>query len=99
MLAIVAEVAGATSIKLSEGFTWLLPSVAIFGFYGLSLGMLSLALKEIDLSFAYAVWSGVGMALIATLGILWFREPMGALKMVSLGLIVIGVVGIKEAAL
>ncbi len=94
MLAIVAEVAGTTSIKLSEGFTRLLPSVAIFGFYGLSLGMLSLALKEIDLSFAYAVWSGVGMALIATLGILWFREPMGALKMVSLGLIVIGVVGL-----
>ena len=86
MLAIVAEVAGTTSIKLSEGFTRLLPSVAIFVFYGLSLGMLSLALKEVDLSFAYALWSGVGIAIIATVGILWFREPMGALKMVSLGL-------------
>ena len=94
MLAIVAEVAGTTSIKFSEGFTRPLPSVAIFVFYGLSLGMLNLALKEIDLSFAYAVWSGVGMALIATVGILWFREPMGALKMVSLGLIAMGVVGL-----
>ena len=94
MLAIVAEVAGTTSIKLSEGFTRLLPSVAIFLFYGLSLGMLSLALKEVDLSFAYALWSGVGIAIIATVGILWFREPMGALKMVSLGLIVIGVAGL-----
>ena len=94
MLAIVAEVAGTTSIKLSEGFTRLLPSVAIFVFYGLSLGMLSLALKEVDLSFAYALWSGVGIAIIATVGILWFREPMGALKMVSLGLIVIGVAGL-----
>ncbi len=94
MLAIVAEVAGTTSIKLSEGFTRLLPSVAIFVFYGLSLSMLSLALKEVDLSFAYALWSGVGIALIATVGILWFREPMGALKMASLGLIVIGVAGL-----
>ncbi len=94
MLAIVAEVAGTTSIKLSEGFTRLVPSVAIFVFYGLSLSMLSLALKEVELSFAYALWSGVGIALIATVGILWFREPMGALKMVSLGLIVIGVAGL-----
>ncbi len=52
--------------------------------------MLSLALKEVDLSFAYALWSGVG--------ILWFREPMGALKMVSLGLIVIGVAGLHPSA-
>jgi small multidrug resistance pump len=95
MLAIVAEVAGTTSIKLSEGFTNLVPSLAIFIFYGLSLGMLNLALEQIDLSFAYAVWSGVGMALIATVGILWFSEPMGALKMVSLGLIAIGVVGLN----
>jgi small multidrug resistance pump len=87
-------VAGTTSIKLSEGFTRVLPSVAIFVFYGLSLGMLTLALKQIDLSFAYAVWSGVGMALIATVGILWFSEPMGALKVVSLGLIALGVVGL-----
>jgi len=94
VLAIVAEVAGTTSIKFSEGFTRVLPSMAIFVFYGLSLGMLNLALKEIDLSFAYAVWSGIGMALIATIGFLWFREPLSALKIVSLGLIVMGVVGL-----
>jgi small multidrug resistance pump len=94
-LAIVAEVAGTTSIKLSEGFTNLVPSLAIFLFYGLSLIMLNLALKQIDLSFAYAVWSGVGMALIVTVGIVWFSEPMGALKVISLGLIAIGVVGLN----
>ena len=94
MLAILAEVAGTTSIKLSEGFTRLVPSVAIFVFYGLSLGMLNLALKEIDLSFAYAVWSGVGMALIAMVGIYWFSEPIGTLKVMSLGLIAVGIVGL-----
>ncbi len=98
MLAIVAEVAGTTSIKLSEGFTRLVPSVAIFVFYGLSLGMLNLALKQIDLSFAYALWSGIGMALIATVGIVCFREPMGALKLVSLGLIAVGIVGLHLSA-
>ncbi len=68
ILAILAEVAGTTSIKLSEGFTKVLSSVGIFAFYGLSLGMLNFALKQIDLSFAYAVWSGIGMALIAIVG-------------------------------
>jgi small multidrug resistance pump len=55
-------VAGTTSTKLSEGFTKVLSSVGIFAFYGLSLGMLNFALKQIDPSFAYAVWSGIGMA-------------------------------------
>ncbi len=95
MLAIVAEVAGTTSIKLSEGFTKVAPSVAIFIFYGLSLGSLNLALKEIDLSFAYALWSGVGMSLIATVGILCFSEPLGTVKIVSLGFIVMGVIGLN----
>jgi small multidrug resistance pump len=94
ILAILAEVVGTTSIKLSEGFTRLVPSVAIFVFYGLSLGMLNLALKEIDLSFAYAVWSGIGMALIAMVGIFWFSEPVGTLKVMSLGLIAVGIVGL-----
>jgi small multidrug resistance pump len=44
---------------------------------------------------AYAVWSGMGTALIATLGVLWFKEPVTALKLISLGLIIIGVVGLN----
>ena len=90
VLAIVAEVAGTPSAKVSEDFIRLLSSMAMFVVYGLSLGMVNLALKEIDLTFAYAVWSGIGMALVATTGILWFREPLSALKIVSLNLIVKG---------
>jgi small multidrug resistance pump len=82
-------------MKLSEGFTKLVPSILLFAFYALSLGMLTLALKRIDVSVAYAVWSGVGTALIATIGVLWFREPATALKLISLALIVIGVVGLN----
>ncbi len=95
VLAIIAEVTGTTFVKLSEGFTRLGPSVLILVSYGLSLGMLGLALKKVELGLAYALWSGVGVALIATVGILWFREPVTPLKLVSLALIVAGVAGLN----
>jgi small multidrug resistance pump len=95
VLAIVLEVSGTTSMKLSEGFTKILPSVLMFVFYGLSLSALTLALKKIDVSLAYAVWSGLGTALIASIGVLWLKEPLNTLKVVSLMLIVIGVIGLN----
>ncbi len=94
-LAILAEVAGTVSVKLSAGYTNLLASVLVFVFYGLSLSSLNFALKNIELGYAYAVWCGMGMALIATVGVLWFGEPVTALKAVSLGLIVLGVAGLS----
>jgi small multidrug resistance pump len=95
VLAIVLEVSGTTSMKLSQGFTQMLPSVLMFFFYGLSLGALTLALKSIDVSMAYAIWSGLGTALIATVGVLWLKEPLNTLKIVSLLLIIIGVIGLN----
>ncbi|HET6662494.1 MAG TPA: multidrug efflux SMR transporter [Rubrobacter sp.] len=95
LLAILAEVTGTACVKLSQGFTRLVPSVLIFVFYGLSLGFLGLALKKVDLSLAYAVWSGLGIAFIASVGILYFREPVTIMKMASLALIVAGVVGLN----
>jgi small multidrug resistance pump len=95
VLAIVLEVSGTTSMKLSQGFTQMLPSVLMFLFYGLSLGALTLALKSIDVSVAYAIWSGLGTALIATVGVLWLKEPLNTLKIVSLMLIIIGVIGLN----
>jgi small multidrug resistance pump len=94
-LAILFEVTGTTCMKLSEGFTKLVPSILLFVFYSLSFGMLTLALKRIDVSVAYAVWSGMGTALIATIGVLWFKEPITALKLISLALIIGGVVGLN----
>jgi small multidrug resistance pump len=92
VLAIMMEVAGTTCMKLSEGFTKTLPSAMLFVFYGMSFVLLTLALKRMDVSVAYAVWSGVGTALIALIGLYWFKEPLTALKVVSLALIVAGVV-------
>lgn len=96
--AIFLEVAGTSCMKLSGGFSRLIPSILIFVFYGLSFTALTFALKKIDLSIAYAVWSGIGTAVIAVIGFTWFRESMTALKVVSIGLIIAGVVGLNLSA-
>jgi small multidrug resistance pump len=93
--AIALEAAGTTSMKLSDGFTKLVPSILIFLFYAASFVALTFALKGIDVSLAYAIWSGIGTVIIATIGILYFQEPATALKIVSIGLIVVGVAGLK----
>ena len=95
--AIVAEVAGTLSMKLSHGFTKLWPSVTMGVCYIISLTLLTYALKRIDVSTAYAIWGGVGTALIVTAGTLWFKEPMTALKLISIGLIIAGVIGLNLA--
>ncbi len=82
-------------MKLSDGFSKLVPSILIFVFYAASFAALTFTLKKIEISVAYAVWSGVGTALIATIGILYFKEAATTLKFVSLFLIVAGVVGLK----
>ncbi len=94
LAAIILEVAGTTSMKLSEGFTRIGPSVAMGVFYLLSLGALTLALKRFDMSMAYAIWSGVGTALITIVGIYLFKEPVSLAKLGSIALIIVGVVGL-----
>jgi small multidrug resistance pump len=98
VLAIVLEVSGTTAMKLSQGFTKMWPSVLMCLFYGLSLSALTLALKRLEVSVAYAVWSGLGTALIATIGVLWMKEPINTLKILSLMLIILGVVGLHFSA-
>ncbi len=93
--AILLEVAGTTSMKLSDGFSRALPSALLFVFYGASFVAMTLAVKRIDMSITYAVWSGVGTALIALIGIFYFKEPVTALKVSSIGLIIIGVIGLN----
>lgn len=95
ILAIIFEVSGTICMKLSQGFTKMVPSILMIILYIISLGLLTLALKKIDVSIAYAIWAGMGTALIATVGILWFKEPISALKIISLGLVIIGVIGLN----
>lgn len=93
--AIILEVAGTTSMKLSEGFTRIVPSVLMVALYAASFFVLALALKKVDVSVAYAVWAGMGTALIAVIGIYFFQEPLSLIKVISIVLIIIGVVGLN----
>ena len=93
--AILFEVCGTTCMKLAEGFTKGLPSVLVLCFYGASFMSLGMALKKMDVSLAYAIWSGLGTVLITAVGSLWFHEPMTVAKIVSIGLIIMGVVGLN----
>ncbi len=95
--AIVLEICGTTALKLSQGFSRIGPSAVVVACYGASFAFLSIALRRIDLSFAYAVWSGVGTAAVAAIGILWFGENAGTWKLLSLALIVLGVAGLHLA--
>jgi small multidrug resistance pump len=97
-VAIAFEVVGTTCMKLSHGFTNLLPSVLMFVFYGLAFSCNTFATKTLDLSITYAVWSGVGTVATAFIGIYFFKEPGTALKLVSITLILIGVMGLHTAS-
>jgi len=97
-VAILFEVAGTTCMRLSESFSRLVPSVLIFVFYAISFALNTLVMRTLGLSVVYAVWSGVGTVLTAIIGFMYFKEPATAVKMVSAGLIVIGVWGMHVAS-
>jgi small multidrug resistance pump len=95
IVAIVTEVIGTVCLKLSDGFTKLVPILLMIACYVFSLGLLALVLKKMSVSVAYAIWSAVGTALIAAIGIVWFKEPATALKLASLALVIVGVIGLN----
>ncbi|MBY5931697.1 multidrug efflux SMR transporter [Tateyamaria omphalii] len=94
-IAIVAEVCGSAALKASDGFTRFGPSaLAIIGF-GLALYFLSLSLRTLPLGVAYAIWAGVGTALIATISVLVFRQCIDPAGVLGIALIVSGVIVIN----
>ncbi len=93
--AIALEVSGTLCMKLSDGFSRLIPSILIFVFYIASFTLLTLALKKIDISIAYAIWAGVGTTLIAIIGMVYFKEAVTIWKVMSIFLIIAGVIGLN----
>jgi quaternary ammonium compound-resistance protein SugE len=89
------ETGWAVGLKYTEGFSRLWPSVWTILAMVLSLVMLSYALKTVPIGTAYAVWTGIGACGTAILGIVLFGEPATVARLISLGLIVAGIVGLK----
>lgn len=95
ILAIILELFGTSMMELSNGLTVLWPTIAMFAGYVLCFIFLSFALKTIDMSVAYAIWSAVGIVLIAIIGIVFFHENITFAKLAGILLIVTGVITVK----
>ena len=89
-LAIVAEVIATSALKASENFTRLIPSLLVVAGYGIAFTCLSMTLKTLPLGVAYAIWSGVGTALVAVLGWLVYRQQLDLPAIAGISLIIIG---------
>jgi len=97
-LAIVLELSGTICLKLSHGFTRWLPSVGVACFYLGSFALMAQSLKTLEVGIVYAIWSGVGTALIAVVGILAFGESVTAFKVLGLLMIVGGTFLLRMAS-
>ena len=95
LLAGLLEVAWAVGLKYSAGFTKLLPSALTVMAMVASVGMLGIALRQLPLGTAYAVWTGIGTVGTALCGMVLLNEPAGALRLLSIALIVAGIAGLK----
>ena len=95
--AILFELIATSSLKASDGFTRLVPAGMTVVGYAASFYLLSLTLKRMDVSVVYAIWSGAGTALMAVVGYFAFAEQLPPLKVASISLIVMGVVGLNLA--
>jgi small multidrug resistance pump len=96
-LAIASEVIATLALKSSEGFSRPLPAAIVVVGYGISFFLLALVLKHMSVGTTYAVWSAVGTAALAIIGIVAYGEGANLLKIASLGLIILGVVGLNAA--
>ena len=98
VLAGLFEVGWAIGLKYTEGFTRLVPTLGTLAAMVISLGLLGVAMKSLPVGTSYAVWVGVGAVGTAILGIVLLGEPANAGRLISLGLIVAGIVGLKLAS-
>jgi multidrug transporter EmrE-like cation transporter len=96
-LAIASEVIATVALKASDGFSRPVPAAIVVAGYGISFFLLALVLKHFSVGTTYAIWSAVGTAAIALIGIAAYGESLNFLKVASLGLIILGVVGLNAA--
>jgi small multidrug resistance pump len=91
-VAIVAEVIATSSLKLSDGFTRLWPSVVVVLGYGISFYFLSVTMRSMPIGVIYAIWSGLGVVLVTLVGWLVFKQHLDLPALLGIGLIIAGVI-------
>jgi small multidrug resistance pump len=91
LTAVVFETIGTSALQASEQFTRLRPVLITLACYGMTFYFLSQALRGMPVGVAYAIWSGLGIILIALIGLIWFGQKLDTAALVGLGLIVAGV--------
>ena len=96
-IAVIAEVAGSASMRLSEGFTRWLPIVAVCVLYLIAFWLEALVMRTLGLGITYSVWAGAGMALSAIVGIFYFNESANLMKIGGIAIITIGVIVVALA--
>jgi quaternary ammonium compound-resistance protein SugE len=89
------EIVWATGLRYTDGFTRFLPTVLVLAVAWASFYLLAVAMREIPMGTAYAVWTGIGATGVALLGMLWFKEPVTAGRLLFLVMIVVGIMGLK----
>lgn len=95
LIAGVAEIFFALSLKYNEGFTRLYPSLATMVFGGASFYLLTIAIKSLPVGTAYAIWTGMGAAGVAIVGVVMFKESYDVWRLLSIGLVIMGIIGLK----
>jgi small multidrug resistance pump len=93
--AITSEVVGTVFLRFTDGFTKPAPSILVIATYAVSLWLTALALRQLEISLAYAVWSGIGTAAVAVIGMAAMGESINTLKLASIALVIGGVVGLN----
>jgi small multidrug resistance pump len=96
-VAIAVEVAATIALRESDGFSKPIPTAIVIAGYATSFWLLSLVLKHISVGTTYAIWAGAGTAAIAVIGIVALGEPATALKLASIALIIVGVIGLNAS--
>ena len=94
-VAIASEVVGTVFLRLTDGFTKPVPSILVIATFAASLWLTALALRQLEISLAYAVWAGVGTAAVAVIGMAALGESVNALKLASIALVISGVIGLN----
>ncbi|MFS2173879.1 MULTISPECIES: DMT family transporter [Priestia] len=97
-LAIISEIFGTTMLKLSDGFTNLLPSVGVIIGFAFAFYFLGLSLKSIPLSLGYGIWAGAGTALTTLIGVIIWQEPFNIVTFISLSAIILGVILLNSSS-